>query len=439
MEKQEQLLIGNLLNDMSAGIMVIGFDGRVILRNHAAAELLELPEDMQTYRYLEQIMCTAEENDTFFGQLFRAVSEKQPISKTLPFFRNGEMLYYHLSTDAFGIGGDNSSAGMIVQVTDITEATNLFIANKRLANQVTNLMKSFVEVMVTAIEEESAYNANHTKSMVQYAKRYFEWLEAEGTLDDFTQESTEAILMSIWLHDIGKLLVPKEILDKPTRLGSARKDVIHRIETAMLLLRIQVLEHPELLAETDKKRTELERAGALILSADTAGFLTDETVSALEHAAQIRCPAADGTELPLLSEKELEQITVRRGTLTAEERKIVESHVILTGKLLSKVEFRGGYRSVPVWAAGHHEMLDGSGYPNHLQGAEIPKETRLLTIVDVYDALTAEDRPYKPPMPPEKAFAILRDMAEKGKLDRAILESFYLSGAWKRDSAEPKK
>jgi HD-GYP domain-containing protein (c-di-GMP phosphodiesterase class II) len=79
-------------------------------------------------------------------------------------------------------------------------------------------------------------------------------------------------------------------------------------------------------------------------------------------------------------------------------------------------------------------MLDGSGYPAHLQSDAIPWETRLLTILDIYDALTAEDRPYKPPLPPEKAFAILRDMASNGKIDAEILESFYASGAWKHEA-----
>ena len=143
--------------------------------------------------------------------------------------------------------------------------------------------------------------------------------------------------------------------------------------------------------------------------------------------------AADGSLHPLLTPEELEAVTVARGTLTAAEREIIESHVVYTAKLLSKVEFRGDYKPVPKWAAGHHEMLNGSGYPDHISGDEIPWETRLLTIIDIYDALTAEDRPYKPPMEPEKAFAILREMAQEGKLDTDILRSFYESGAWSRN------
>jgi HD-GYP domain-containing protein (c-di-GMP phosphodiesterase class II) len=99
------------------------------------------------------------------------------------------------------------------------------------------------------------------------------------------------------------------------------------------------------------------------------------------------------------------------------------------------VEFRGIYKPVPKWTSSHHELLDGSGYPEHLRGDAIPTETRLLTILDIYDALTAEDRPYKPPLSAEKAFSIMRDMAGQGKIDSEILESFYASGAWKHDAS----
>jgi HD-GYP domain-containing protein (c-di-GMP phosphodiesterase class II) len=98
--------------------------------------------------------------------------------------------------------------------------------------------------------------------------------------------------------------------------------------------------------------------------------------------------------------------------------------------MLDKMSFRGLYGKVPLWSGGHHELLDGSGYPDHLTGKDIPKEIRLLTIIDVYDALTAEDRPYKPPMPPEKAFGILESMASEGKIDAKILKIFKESNAW---------
>ncbi len=427
----EAAMFGSILNDMSDGVLVIGFDGQIRLHNPAAAQILGLPESALN-QSIAALMLQEEDNDTLFADLQDAVSQKQRAVKNVPYFRGDEMYYLRLTADLLCSEGEQ--IGMVVQITDITESTMLFIANKRLANQVTNLMRSFVEVMVTAIEEKSAYNANHTKSMVRYAKRYLAWLEEQGTLTQFTSENTAPLLMSFWLHDIGKLLVPPEVMDKPTRLGSAETDIRHRIETARLMLQIQSLQDPENAAEYQSRREQLDNAEVLIFTANTAGFLEDTVREQLREAADIQCPAADGSVHPLLSENELEAITVQRGTLTADERKIIESHVSWTGKLLSKMEFRGDYKPVPEWAAGHHELLDGSGYPDHLKDGAIPWETRLLTIIDVYDALTAEDRPYKPPMPPEKAFAILTDMAEHGKIDKQILESFRKSEAWKRET-----
>ena len=108
----------------------------------------------------------------------------------------------------------------------------------------------------------------------------------------------------------------------------------------------------------------------------------------------------------------------------------MESHVTVTARILAQVAFPKLYARVPLWAAGHHELLNGKGYPNHLTAPDIPKEVRLLTILDVFDALTARDRPYKPPMPTEKALSILHSMAEEGGVDGELLDLFEASRAW---------
>ena len=427
-EYNEHTLINDILSDMSDGILVIGFDGEIKLHNHAAEKMLGLPASAFNGKSIAFMMNCTDNNDQLFESILVAVHTKQRSIKTVPYFYNHNTLYLRVTTDLLHSSG--KITGVIAQITDITEATMLFIENKRLAGQVLDLMNSFVEVMVTAIEKKSTYNATHTKSMVRYAAKYLEWLAEQDRLTDYTAENTAPFLMSIWLHDIGKLLVPKEIMDKPTRLGDWEKDVMHRIETAKLLLKIGMLSHPEQQAALEEQTKQLAEAEALICTANRAPYLDTSVIEQLHAAASIPCPAADGSVHPLLTDQELEFITIQRGTLTPKERKMIEEHVSYTKKLLSKVEFRGDYRTVPKWAAGHHEMLDGSGYPDHLTAADIPWETRLLTIIDIYDALTAEDRPYKPPIQPERAFSILRDMAAHGKLDREIIESFYESHAW---------
>ncbi len=148
------------------------------------------------------------------------------------------------------------------------------------------------------------------------------------------------------------------------------------------------------------------------------------------------CRTADNEEIPLLNEQELVSITIQKGTLTDDERKQVQNHVVYTARMLAKMKFKGIYKNVPFWSGSHHEFLNGRGYPNHLTAEELPNESRLLTIIDVYDALTAEDRPYKPPMPPEKAFAILGNMRDDGQVDGDLLAKFIESGAWKKDEVK---
>ena len=425
-----QKLYGQILKDMSGGILLMDMEGKIILHDPDAAQFLGVTDNSLEGADIDEIEAGSEDGRSLLKAIREVMRLGEKGSRTVPFLEGEETQYLRVTTDP--LREDGVQIGVIVTITDITETTMLFIANKRLANQVMNLMRSFVEVMVTAIEERSAYNANHTKSMVRYASAFLDWLASRGELTQHTAENTAPFLMSIWLHDIGKLLVPPEVLDKPSRLGSALKDVQHRIETEKLMQQIEMLRHPAHAAAAEAQIARIEAAEALILSSNTAGYLDDDTIARLREAASIPCTAADGTTRPLLDDAELTSITVQRGTLTAEERKIIESHVSFTAKLLSKVEFRGAYRPVPRWAAGHHELLDGSGYPDHLKGDAIPWETRLLTIIDIYDALTAEDRPYKPPLPPEKAFTILRGMAKDGKIDAQILEGFYESRAWER-------
>lgn len=428
-DEKEKFIYESILNDMTDGVIVIGFDGKIGICNQAASAALNYNDGLLEGKSIVMLMNEFEENDEFFELILDAVYMKKKIVKTVPFRTNGIMRYLRVTTSF--LMKNSERIALIAVISDNTEAVELFISNKRLANQVINLMNSFVEVMVTETEERSAYNADHTKNMVCFANKYLEWLRANGQLKNYTNENTAPFIMSIWLHDIGKLLVPFEVMDKPSRLGSKLENIMHRIEISLLMLRIRSLSDPSLNAECEKAANSLAEAKEIIITSNTSVYLNDETIEKLKNIAGIKCITSDGKEIPLLNDDELEAITIISGTLTSAERKIVESHVWYTKELLSKMEFRGEYRMVPFWAAAHHEMLDGSGYPDGLTACDIPWEARLLTVIDIYEALTAQNRPYKSPVAPEEAFDILRSMAKSGKLDEKILESFYESGAWK--------
>ncbi|MCR4797969.1 MAG: GAF domain-containing protein [Lachnospiraceae bacterium] len=318
-------------------------------------------------------------------------------------------------------------------ISALSSLAAVSLNNHQLSEQVLELLHSFVKVMASAIDTRSPYNANHSRSMARYAEKFIKWLnEADGDWK-FEEKDIDPFIMSVWLHDVGKLVIPLEVMDKPTRLGDKEERFVSKVTTAILMERLRGYEHPEEKDAADEKIKALKEAKELILSANGAGFLPDDKLEAIKKAASIECLTADGESVPFLNEEELTCMMVRKGTLTDEERKIMQSHVINTEKMLSQMIFKGDYANVPVWAASHHEFLNGSGYPKHLKAEDLPKETRLLTILDVYDALTAEDRPYKPAMPTEKAFGILHAMEQDGQLDGKILDLFEKSGVWKKE------
>ncbi len=315
-------------------------------------------------------------------------------------------------------------------ISALTSLAAVSLNNRRLLKSVQDILHSFVEVMVEAVDARSSYNANHTRHMVLYAERFLAFCHARKIKDIVDPDKEDAFLMSVWLHDIGKLVIPVEVMDKSTRLGAKKQEVINRITIGMLMERIKKLEEPD-----NPKHGEMEErlksAIDAIERADNAPYLTDDEIRSLRDYSRTMCLREDGSEVPLFTEEELENITVQKGTLTAGERGIMESHVTYTARMLSKMKFDGDYANVPTWASDHHEHLNGTGYPAGKKGRDIPPEVRLLTILDIYDALTAEDRPYKPAMPKDRALGIIREMANEGKLDAGIVDLFVESEAWK--------
>ena len=320
-------------------------------------------------------------------------------------------------------------------ISSLASQAAICLTNMNLTAEVVELLDSFVRVMSTAIDARTPYNANHTRNMVKYAERFLVWLFENGDLWSYSEIQKRQFLMSIWLHDIGKLIIPLEVMDKQSRLGSKLGDVLHRFELIELETRILYLKNEIDEAAYLARSDELADATATIFAADTAGFMTDENIAAILAIGKKTYAHADGEIEHWLSEQEIAALSVRKGTLTNDERIIMESHVTMTARMLAEIKFSRNYIQVPVWAASHHEYLDGGGYPNRYKAPEISSEVRLLTILDVYDALTACDRPYKKAMPAEKAFGVLESMVEEGKLDGELVAMFKQSGAW-MDTAE---
>ena len=315
-------------------------------------------------------------------------------------------------------------------VLSLASQAAIRLTNMNYSAEVVELLDSFVRVMSAAIDARTPYNANHTRNMARYGERFLDWLSAVNHPWKLDEAEKRQFLMSVWLHDVGKLVIPLEVMDKDSRLGTALPAVEQRLRTIALLARIACLSGELTREEYNRELSDLKTARDLIARANTAGFLSDEMLIQIDALATRTYLDETGALCPWLTEAEHTCLSVRRGTLTARERCIMESHVEMTEKMLGEMKFSRSYAKVPGWAAAHHEYLNGEGYPNRLSGDRIPREVRLLTILDVFDALTARDRPYKPGMPVDKALSILKDMAAQGQLDGQLLELFIASAAW---------
>ena len=320
-------------------------------------------------------------------------------------------------------------------ISAISSQAAISITNMKYSEQITSLLDSLVGALSTAIDERTPYNANHTRNMVRYGARFLDWLDETGNEWRFDADKRRTFLLSVWLHDVGKLVVPLEVMDKESRLGSKLEDVKARFHVIALLDRVAALEGRIDAQELERRNEKRNETLAFIERINRAGFLPDEDLAAVDELAARTYIDEDGAEKPWITPEEHVCLSVRKGTLTAEERGVMESHVVVTGRILEHVDFPKMYAETPRWAAMHHELMNGRGYPNHITAESIPREVRLLTILDVFDALTARDRPYKPAMPVEKALGILHSMVNEGGVDGELLTLFEESKAWEEKTA----
>lgn len=330
-------------------------------------------------------------------------------------------------------------------VLSLASQAAVAITNMQYIEEINRLFHSFVQVMATAIDARTPYNVNHTRNIALLAESlalYIDKLESGPFASEcFDIERIAQLVMAAWLHDIGKVAVPLKVMDKPSRLGELYETVMQRVDLWEAKSKVLYLEKKfadQITTELEEwwikqQKTFLEVRELIVRANDPATFVNNDLTSQLQDIAAWQEPYSGER---LLNEEELKCLCIQRGTLTDDERKIMESHVTVTQRMLDKIKFSKKLKDVPQWAIYHHEFMDGTGYPFGLKGKEIPLEARILTILDIFDALTASDRPYKKAMPPEKALVILENMAKEGKLDHLLVEIFIKSRVWEKKGGE---
>ena len=284
------------------------------------------------------------------------------------------------------------------------------ITNEQLLTAQKTLFTAFIQVVAQAVDAKSPYTGGHCQRVPVIARLLAEaaCAETEGPLAAFTLDDDQwyELEVAAGLHDCGKVTTPEYVVDKATKLETIH-DRIHLIETRFLVLKreaeIACLESR--LAGMPVAEAEARLAQTLVdLDADFAflehinqggEFMAPDKLERLNRIAARPWRAADGGTCPLLSADEVYNLAIPRGTLTAEERQIINDHIVQTIRMLERLPFPKAMAHVVEIAGGHHEKMDGTGYPNRLTGERLSIQARILAIADIFEALTAADRPYK--------------------------------------------
>ncbi|MFO7593409.1 MAG: HD domain-containing phosphohydrolase [Pseudomonadota bacterium] len=329
-------------------------------------------------------------------------------------------------------------------VESLASQAAISLTNRRLINDLNNLLESLIQLIATAIDEKSPYTGGHCKRVPELTMMLADAAcrSSKGPLKNFemSDEDRYELEIAAWLHDCGKITTPEYIVDKATKLETIH-DRIHNVETrfevlkrdaeiAMLKKKLSALETGEpvdeltLQQEYRESVRQLEQELEFLSRCNTGGeFMSDEDQRCV-HSIAARRWTFQGEAVPLLTDNEVDNLSVKKGTLTADERKIINSHIDATINMLKALPFPKHLKNVPEYAGGHHEKMDGTGYPLGLTRDEMSVQARIMAIADIFEALTARDRPYKEGKKLSEAIRILSLMKENQHIDPDLFDIF---------------
>ena len=321
------------------------------------------------------------------------------------------------------------------------------IENSQLYKSIERLFEGFVTAAVTAIEQRDPTTFGHSGRVATMTVAIAKATDrtGEGKYRDltFSREQIRVIRYAALLHDFGKVGVREQVLVKAKKLYppdlaliKQRYAFIRRTSEGIFYRqRAEYLEQhgqqgydaflAKLTREHDENMKSLDRFLSLVMKSNEPTVLPEGSFADLLRYAEESYPDIDGTDLPFLTEDEARFLTIRKGSLDESERLEIESHVNHTYRFLQQIPWTEELQAIPTIAWGHHEKLDGRGYPRGVRGDDIPVQTRMMTITDIFDALTASDRPYKRAVPIESALNIMSSEVEGGMLDTELFQIFH--------------
>jgi HD-GYP domain-containing protein (c-di-GMP phosphodiesterase class II)/phosphoribosyl 1,2-cyclic phosphodiesterase len=310
------------------------------------------------------------------------------------------------------------------------------ITNVTLIASLEKLLESFLKSIIFAMGKKSAHTAGHIKRMVKLSAMIAEAVDKDDDIykdKHYSAEELKQINFAALMHDIGKLATPEHIIDKGKKLEKLidRIDLVRiRIDLIKKELELSFLKKEVSQEYYENEIKTLEENFIFIEKSNTGSeFLPNEDIDRLKEIHNKTYEFSDKKYI-IITENEAYNLCVQKGTITEEERNIINEHAQISLTILNKLPFPKKYERIPEISGNHHEKINGKGYPQGLKGDEISFEARILAIADVFEALTASDRPYKKANTLSVAMKILYFMAKNDELDRELVKFFYNSGLY---------
>jgi HD-GYP domain-containing protein (c-di-GMP phosphodiesterase class II) len=314
------------------------------------------------------------------------------------------------------------------------------LTNRMLINQLEQLFESFINLINSAIDEKSPYTGGHCQRVPQLTMMLAEAVNEtrEGPLADFhmTDKDRYELKIAGLLHDCGKVTTPVHVVDKATKLETIY-DRIQLIETRFEVLKrdleLQALRSQITPPQLQQRLRELDEDRRFLRACNVGSErMRDEDIARVQRIAAYRWRDPSGAEAAFLTEEEVRNLTVRTGTLTEDERKIINHHIVATIKMLEALPWPRHLTNVAEYAGGHHERMDGKGYPRGLRREQMSVQARCMGIADIFEALTARDRPYKKGKTLSESLEILGRMKLNNHIDPDLFDIFVRKKVYRR-------
>jgi HD-GYP domain-containing protein (c-di-GMP phosphodiesterase class II) len=314
------------------------------------------------------------------------------------------------------------------------------LTNRMLINQLEELFESFITLINTAIDEKSPYTGGHCQRVPMLTMLLAEAVNEtqSGPLAEFQMSDKDRYELKIagLLHDCGKVTTPVHVVDKATKLETIF-DRIHLIDTRFeILKRDAEIEHLKQKLSDKQLRDrmrQIEEDRRFLHMCNIGGErMSDDHVGHVQRIAKYRWRDLSGHEADFLTEEEVRNLTIRAGTLTDDERKVINHHIVATIKMLEALPWPKHLTNVPEYAGGHHERMDGKGYPRGLTREQMSVQARCMGIADIFEALTAKDRPYKKGKTLSESLEILGRMRLNHHIDPDLFDVFVRRKVYRR-------